>query len=460
LPNPRGYVNDADFNDLVFVAATQQMVKVRLQDAGRVTEGQGVVARFKAVLLNQSAVEENIYYATKFDKSDNSTTLLTAGASDFAQSQAGDHISIPAGQTEGWIEIAVPSSGDGAEFSEEFLVVIANAPNGYIVPMESSTIVQDDSADYTGLTRLTPTGRAQIAEHGLANNPWQSEWGVRDSADRTNTQVESLGYWRATQEGDDVTVTTPKGNPWTSDPGKNADLMNSEGPYLHTVADDYTDFRMVLEYSAQDSEPHNPLPVGDRKDAPTPQWPARPVSNEQYGNSGVYIFDRYEVQIIDPSAWGVQKGDAIGGANQSQLTPGGAYKVNWDSPQGGDPDYDPQGKPTYGFIYNFVNRANPTGQWNKMVIEFHAPTLDAQGDITIPAHLTVWLNPEDPDEPTDAELVFKGWMVDANGAPVRGTGSRAGDKVKFPALDAGAIFLQSHWGSQVEFRAPSVTTIQ
>ena len=96
------------------------------------------------------------------------------------------------------------------------------------------------------------------------------------------------------------------------------------------------------------------------KDA-TLQWPANAATNEHFGNAGIYIFDRYEVQIIDPSKWGVQTGGDIADqgtvAKKSQLTPGGAYNVYWNPPAGGDPEFDENGKPVYGFVYNFKNRA-------------------------------------------------------------------------------------------------------
>jgi len=38
-----------------------------------------------------------------------------------------------------------------------------------------------------------------------------------------------------------------------------------------------------------------------------------------------------------------------------------------------------------------------------------------------------------------------------------GTGSRGKDPAKYPALSEGYIYIQSHWGNQVEFKPPVIT---
>jgi hypothetical protein len=236
--------------------------------------------------------------------------------------------------------------------------------------------------------------------------------------------------------------------------------MNDEGPFLHTQAEvPYADFRMTIQYATQDVEKHSPLQLRNRKDA-TLTWDANPASNEQYGNSGIYIFNRYEVQIIDPSAWGVGTGGAIAQAGKESLTPGGVYKLPelQNVPADSDLEFDPNGKHAYGDKYNFVNRAKDTGEWNTLVIEFRAPKIE--NDVfTRPAHVTTWVNPADPANPGDAALVFKGWIVDGAGAPLAGTGSRGTVTETNPRLSSGQIYLQSHWGSQVEFRPPSIETL-
>src|SRR5205085_11701823 len=111
-------------------------------------------------------------------------------------------------------------------------------------------------------------------------------------------------------------------------------------------------------------------------------------SNEHFSNSGVYIYNRYEVQIIDPSHFvpavatgGVVSSQQVPGkdgklmtiSNRNQLLPANAYKV--DPPNG-----------------RFVNRAKPwpnAGQaWNVLEIEFCPP--GAQGNP--PAKLRSTLN--------------------------------------------------------------------
>lgn len=106
-----------------------------------------------------------------------------------------------------------------------------------------------------------------------------------------------------------------------------------------------------------------------------------------------------------------------------------------------------------------INRANPTNTWNTEVIEFDPGVIDATDakKLSTPAWLKVILN---------GEIVYRSAL--SLGGPIQyldrprpaginitGTGSRANfDDPGLPPLVSGAIFLQSHWGSQVEFRNP------
>jgi len=74
------------------------------------------------------------------------------------------------------------------------------------------------------------------------------------------------------------------------------------------------------------------------------------------GNSGIYIMDRYEVQILDSHG---QKPRASGC--------GGIYRR----------------------IAPKVNAALPAGQWQSYDITFHAPRFDAAGKKVRPVHVTV-----------------------------------------------------------------------
>ena len=341
------------------------------------------------------------------------------------------------------------------------MVVVANAPNGYLVDIEESLISQHQDGNYDGITVFTPTGRCQIAESGLTGNPWAGAWNVEDYPARHNLNVESLGYWRATRDEDSgaISVTTPKGNPWTRR-GTFGHQMNLEGPQLKTVAT-YSSFSMTLKYRCHDIHRHNPLLVSERGEPPT--WPARSPNNQHYGNSGIYIFNRWEVQIVDPSRWGVGQGHQIHNepptgaliSHWTQITPGGPYNMRWGSPLNGSPEYDPNGQDVYGFVYHDRNRSRVTHEWNTMQIVFHAPTFAPDGKtLARPAHLTVWLNHDDQH----GGIVFEGWRVDPAGNPIKGTGSR-GVGADHPAVIQGCIWLQSHWGSQVEFRCPIINPL-
>jgi len=74
------------------------------------------------------------------------------------------------------------------------------------------------------------------------------------------------------------------------------------------------------------------------------------------GNSGVYIMDRYEVQILDSHG---RKPQAHGC--------GGIYRR----------------------IAPDMNAALPAGRWQSFDIEFHAPRFDAAGKKVRPVHITV-----------------------------------------------------------------------
>ena len=77
------------------------------------------------------------------------------------------------------------------------------------------------------------------------------------------------------------------------------------------------------------------------------------------GNSGLYIMDRYEVQILDSHGDAVQ--DSSCGAIYRKIPPK-------------------------------VNAALPAGQWQTYDITFRAPRFDAQGAKTDPVRITVVLN--------------------------------------------------------------------
>ena len=88
-----------------------------------------------------------------------------------------------------------------------------------------------------------------------------------------------------------------------------------------------------------------------------PQTPGK--SGQAAGNSGVYIMDRYEVQILN--SHGVKPGAGDCGAIYRQVPPK-------------------------------VNACLPAGEWQSYDIEFHAPKIDAAGAKTGNVRITVVLN--------------------------------------------------------------------
>ena len=80
---------------------------------------------------------------------------------------------------------------------------------------------------------------------------------------------------------------------------------------------------------------------------------------QERGNSGIYLEDRYEVQVLDSFGLDQQDNDA-----------GGLYKTS---------------KPS-------VNAGLPPGQWQTYDITFHAPRLKADGTQDKPARVTVVFN--------------------------------------------------------------------
>lgn len=276
--------------------------------------------------------------------------------------------------------------------------------------------------------RRTPFGRGIIrnddypAGYAAGNDPW-NKWGV----DPHNPNDESTNYqngtWMRGWDGDTPTYLTPTGTPWVHS-------MIGEGPYLKTN-DTYGAFTFTVDWRVKDvGQSATPMNVDG-----TYRMPTNP---EHYGNSGVYIYDRYEVQTISTTAPFGQAVPAVGKSSAEQLTPGWAYGVRAPAGQPGP-----------------INFSTAPGQWNRMVVEFTPPTLNGLVVVTA-AKLKVsfqFLNANG----TIASCWVSyggvgGWnLVDAQGNPLVGTG---GTRNKMTPLASGSIYLQGHWGSLVEFKNP------
>ena len=121
------------------------------------------------------------------------------------------------------------------------------------------------------------------------------------------------------------------------------------------------------------------------------------------GNSGVFFFGRYEIQVLD------------------------SYQ---------NPSYaDGQAAALYGQKPPLVNACRKPGEWQTYDIFFRAPRFDADGKLTAPARVTV---------------VHNGVLVQADETMLGATGHRALAKYE-PHAETGPIRLQDH-GNPVSFR--------
>ena len=280
-----------------------------------------------------------------------------------------------------------------------------------------------------------------------------------DSSSQVNPGVKSVwDDWVQTKPQDTPNWTFPTNGPYQrKTPGEKGNpactpKFETAGPDCRTIADKYEAFHMSIFYQAIKCRA-TPYPKGVMKD-PTDQ---------DFANSGIYIFDRYEVQIIDPYQFDqVSKKETC---SKEELKKEGCEKEDIKGVGKGKPikcdcrikDKEGNVVPDNrtmnvpGSLYGvaipsgkYLNEANDTGMWNLLEIDFCPPVLDDKGNITTPAKIRTKLNTKE---------IFSGPIVDKDNKPLKGTGSKG----KLDARDKGAIFLQSHWGSQVVFYKPEIT---
>ncbi|MFM7318637.1 MAG: family 16 glycoside hydrolase [bacterium] len=294
-----------------------------------------------------------------------------------------------------------------------------------------------------------------ISLEDLARFPKHSDWDFNDTFWKVNvTEQKSVKGWPGFQEGpqsparpgqqppeeahwtlEDDILRTPQGD--FSNPLLKGSLTQ-EGPRYDSKVD-FESFRMTVEYRSLDILPIAPAPNGNRM----------AETNQHFSNSGVYIYDRYEVQIIDPSKFKLNTGDTgvpiAAELSDSIINDSAANSVSFYVPGGlyGVPVASPDGK--------YWNRAMPTGEWNLLEIDFKPAVLKdidpkdpSKGQNSKiaekPARITVRLN---------NMTVLNDIAISNASGPLKGTGSRARAD---DYLVSGPVKLQSHWGSQVEFR--------
>jgi len=161
-----------------------------------------------------------------------------------------------------------------------------------------------------------------------------------------------------------------------------------------------------------------------------PYKPATACGNQDRGNSGVYIHNRYEVQVID--SFGLQYFHQPENAWASAFTADFGIKPPSDRVQ------------WVGAMYHVkspdLNMAFPPLTWQTYDIDFTAAQFDTTGKKTANARITVLLN---------------GVKVQDNVELPHGTGAAS----KKPEMPKGIIYLQEH-GNPVRFRNIWIVPVQ
>ncbi len=265
--------------------------------------------------------------------------------------------------------------------------------------------------------------------------------------------VTGWGGWEQAPMGQPRGETNAATPDWTA----NGDIRRTPAPAgAGNLGEEGGYYRTKNEWGAFEMSVQFRFPENTPRVTPGKPGAVKPQSNHDFGNSGIYIYDRWEVQIIDPTRFDGAGGPVAEGGNISDdprdtngnkayLTPGSLYGVP-----------TPSGK-----YENWVK----AGDWNTLTIQFTPPVLEpnpASGAnpklpkerIKTAAHLVTKLN---------GHVVFDGDIQQA-GTPLSGTGSRGNTtddkKTIFPPLASGRVYLQSHWGAQVEFQNPTITGTQ
>jgi len=138
-----------------------------------------------------------------------------------------------------------------------------------------------------------------------AVSPWDNVWMQVPAADATKLGLRgnSATDWSALP-ADAAVRETPKY------PSRNGAAFDVEGPYCQSIAS-LMSFRLQIQYmviAGRVTPKFLPTAPGL-----TPPSETNKSTDQDFGNSGIYIFNRWEVQIIDPSQFDDSKNMATYG---------------------------------------------------------------------------------------------------------------------------------------------------
>jgi len=212
----------------------------------------------------------------------------------------------------------------------------------------------------------------------------------------------------------------------------------------------YSGFHFKIEFKLLDNSPKKPSKWNAESD---------PVL-EHFSNSGLYIFDTYEVQIVDSNKAAQPdntfKFDEETGIVKPDPPPDGIDLTSERASKVGQVScgfmYDNRKDPGMRLFEQFKEKYKDHTQdgWNTLEVWFEPPQFSAQGEKLWNARIAIQLN----------GVFTVGGFGDLYELET-GTGSQMpeGEKTlfeKYGKQHGGTIwaplFLQSHWGSQVTFR--------
>ncbi len=208
-------------------------------------------------------------------------------------------------------------------------------------------------------------------------------------------------------------------------------LLENHQQYSARTKQEWGSFQMTLEFRFE------------------PDETGLETKPEDFGNSGVYIFGLYEIQLLDTSRFvdpgplppGIARDGNMQVKYRGKWLSGGANRCLCGSVYGGG-RHD-QVRPMLGATTDASGRpfnyCRPTGEWNRMVIYFTPPRFDGK---TKTHHATI-------------AAEFNGRPVYFNGQSKFAITGPTGSQWKKPDRSRGPIVLQDHFG-KVAFRNMAV----